>query len=170
MSGTSEAIPAVPELIDYEVGLGARLRTAIWKDGVWARQVRTEMEAVLRGLHAVFAELRRAAAGRESRQPRPTRCSAVISFTASRPRRMLCAYILSPTATDALPGCLSPSSACGMDCRCSCTSSLGRRARTTFAPAGDSIGRPPDFVGNHTTTTAVFARMLADVLTGERVS
>ncbi|HWH99830.1 MAG TPA: hypothetical protein VNT27_05830, partial [Propionibacteriaceae bacterium] len=33
----------------------------------------------------------------------------------------------------------------------------------------DSMGRAPDFVGNHTTTTAVFAHMLADVLEGERV-
>ncbi len=33
----------------------------------------------------------------------------------------------------------------------------------------DSMGRPPDFAANHTTTTAVFARMLADVLASERV-
>ena len=34
----------------------------------------------------------------------------------------------------------------------------------------DSMGRPPDFVGNHTTTTAVFAHLLADELAGERVA
>jgi hypothetical protein len=34
----------------------------------------------------------------------------------------------------------------------------------------DSMGRPPDFIRNHTTTTAVFAHMLADVLEGERIS
>src|SRR4249919_1596685 len=50
--------PAVPELIDYEVGLGARLKDGnLEKMGVWARQVRDEMDAVLRGLHGVFAEL-----------------------------------------------------------------------------------------------------------------
>jgi hypothetical protein len=31
------------------------------------------------------------------------------------------------------------------------------------------MGRPPDFVGNHTTTIAVFAHLLADVLASERV-
>jgi fido (protein-threonine AMPylation protein) len=34
----------------------------------------------------------------------------------------------------------------------------------------DSMGRPPDFVGNHTTTTAVFAHLLADELASERVA
>jgi hypothetical protein len=32
------------------------------------------------------------------------------------------------------------------------------------------MGRPPDFVGNHTPTTAVFAHLLADELAGERVA
>jgi Fic family protein len=34
----------------------------------------------------------------------------------------------------------------------------------------DSMGRPPNFVGNHTTTIAVFAHMLADELASERVA
>ncbi len=74
--------PAVPELIDYEVGLGGRLKDGnLEKMGVWARQVRDEMEAVLRGLHAVFAEL-------DARLPvgkpptTPDEVLAVISFTA----------------------------------------------------------------------------------------
>jgi hypothetical protein len=32
------------------------------------------------------------------------------------------------------------------------------------------MGRPPDFVGNHTSTTAVFAHMLAEELATERVA
>ena len=50
--------PAVPELIDYEVGLGARLKDGnLEKMGVWARRVSDEMNAVLAGLHAVLVEL-----------------------------------------------------------------------------------------------------------------
>ena len=84
--------PAVPELIDYEVGLGARLKDGnLEKMGVWARQSAvTEMEAVLRGLHAVFAEL-------DARLPvgkPPTTPDEVLDsdqLHGSRPRRMSCA-------------------------------------------------------------------------------
>ena len=50
--------PTVKELIDYEVGLGVRLKDGnLEKMGVWARKASEEMHAVLAGLHAVFAEL-----------------------------------------------------------------------------------------------------------------
>ena len=50
--------PAVRELVDYEVGLGAPLKDGnLEKMGVWANRVNEEMAAVLAGLHAVFAEL-----------------------------------------------------------------------------------------------------------------
>ena len=161
--------PAVPELIDYEVGLGARLKDGnLEKMGVWARQVRDEMEAVLRGLHAVCAEL-------DARLPTgkppttPDEVLTVISFTAlahgeclrvhpfangnGRIARLLVAFI-----------CLRYGLPMFLHIKPRPESEDYIRA------SRDSMGRPPDFVGNHTTTTAVFARMLADVLTGERVS
>ena len=161
--------PAVPELIDYEVGLGARLKDGnLEKMGVWARQVRDEMEAVLRGLHAVFAEL-------DARLPvgkpptTPDEVLTVINFTAlthgeclrvhpfangnGRIARLLVAFI-----------CLRYGLPMFLHVKPRPDSQDYIRA------SRDSMGRPPDFVGNHTTTTAVFARMLADVLTGERVS
>ena len=49
--------PTVKELVDYEVGLGTRLKDGnLEKMGLWARTVNDEMKAVLAGLHAVFTE------------------------------------------------------------------------------------------------------------------
>ena len=161
--------PAVPELIDYEVGLGGRLKDGnLEKMGVWARQVRDEMDAVLRGLHAVFAELdARLPAGKPPTTP--DEVLTVISFTAlahgeclrvhpfangnGRVARLLVAFI-----------CLRYGLPMFLHIKPRPESEDYIRA------SRDSMGRPPKFVGNHTTTTAVFARMLADVLTGERVS
>jgi Fic/DOC family len=160
---------AVPELIDYEVGLGGRLKDGnLEKMGVWARQVRGEMEAVLRGLHAVFAEL-------DARLPvgkpptTPDEVLAVISFTAlahgeclrvhpfangnGRVARLLVAFI-----------CLRYGLPMFLHIK------PRPESQDYIRASQDSMGRPPDFVGNHTTTTAVFARMLADVLADERVS
>ena len=161
--------PGVPELIDYEVGLGARLKDGnLEKMGVWARQASNEMNAVLAGLHAVFAEL-------DARLPvgkpptTPDEILAVISFTAlahgeflrvhpfangnGRIARLLVAFI-----------CLRYGLPMFLHIKPRPESDDYIRA------SRDSMGRPPAFVGNHTTTTAVFARLLADVLAGERVS
>ncbi|HJY45383.1 MAG TPA: Fic family protein [Propionibacteriaceae bacterium] len=161
--------PAVPELIDYEVGLGGRLKDGnLEKMGVWARVVSQEMTAVLAGLNAVFAEL-------DVRLPvgkppwTPDEILQVISFTSlahgeclrvhpfangnGRIARLLVAFI-----------CLRYGLPMFLHIKPRPESEDYIRA------SRDSMGRPPDFVGNHTTTTAVFARMLADVLTGERVS
>jgi hypothetical protein len=161
--------PAIPELVDYEVGLGARLKDGnLEKMGVWARQVGTEMNAVLAGLRAVFAEL-------DARLPigKPTTTAdeilGVISFTAlahgeclrvhpfvngnGRIARLLVAFI-----------CLRYGLPMFLHIKPRPESEDYIRA------SRDSMGRPPAFVGDHTTTTAVFARMLADALAGERVS
>jgi Fic/DOC family len=160
--------PAVKELIEYEVGLGARLKDGnLEKMGIWARQVREEMDAVFTGLHAVINEL-------DGRLPvgkpptTPDQILALISFTAlahgeclrvhpfangnGRIARMLVAFIC---LRYGLPMFLH----------------IKPRPETEdyIRASRDSMGRPPNFVGNHTTTTAVFARMLADVLAGERV-
>jgi hypothetical protein len=161
--------PAIPELIDYEVGLGARLKDGnLEKMGVWARQVSEEMKAVVAGVQAVFTEL-------DARLPvgkpltTPDEVLAVISFTTlahgeclrvhpfangnGRIARLLVAFI-----------CL----------RYGLPMFLYIKPRPEsedyIRASRDSMGRPPDFLGNHTTTTAVFAHMLADVLAGERVS
>jgi Fic/DOC family len=160
--------PAVKELIEYEVGLGARLKDGnLEKMGIWARQVREEMDAVFTGLHAVINEL-------DGRLPvgkpptTPDQILALISFTAlahgeclrvhpfangnGRIARMLVAFIC---LRYGLPMFLH----------------IKPRPETEdyIRASRDSMGRPPNFVGNHTTTTAVFARMLADVLAAERV-
>jgi Fic/DOC family len=160
--------PTVKELIDYEVGLGARLKDGnLEKMGVWAREVSREMDAVLAGLHAVFTEL-------DARVPvgkpptRPEQILALINFTAlahgeclrvhpfangnGRIARLLVAFI-----------CLRYELPMFVHVKPRPESEDYIRA------SRDSMGRPPDFVGDHTTTTAVFARMLADVLAGERV-
>src|SRR4029450_52898 len=50
--------PTVKELVDYEVGLGERLKDGnLEKMGVCAGRVGEDMPAMLPGLHAVFAEL-----------------------------------------------------------------------------------------------------------------
>ena len=158
----------VKELIDYEVGLGARLQDGnLEKMGVWARQVGGEMEGVLAGLQAVFTELdARLPVGKPATTPEEV--LALISFTAlahgeclrvhpfangnGRIARLLVAFI-----------CLRYGLPMFLHIKPRPESEDYIRA------SRDSMGRPPDFVGNHTTTTAVFAHMLADVLTGERV-
>ena len=160
--------PTVPQLIDYEVGLGARLKDGnLEKMGVWARLVSKEMSAVLAGLNAVFAELdARLSVGKPPTTP--DEILAVISFAAlahgeclrvhpfangnGRIARLLVAFIC---LRYRLPMFLH----------------IKPRPQNEDYVRGsrDSMGRPPDFAGNHTTTTAVFARMLADVLAGERV-
>jgi len=159
----------VKELIDYEVGLGARLQDGnLEKMGVWARQVGEEMDGVLAGLHAVFTELdARLPVGK----PATTRDEvlALISLTAlahgeflrvhpfangnGRIARLLVAFI-----------CLRYGLPMFLHIKPRPESEDYIRA------SRDSMGRPPDFLGNHTTTTAVFAHMLADVLAGERMS
>jgi hypothetical protein len=160
--------PAVPELIDYEVGLGARLKGGnLEKMGVWARLVSSEMGAVIAGLNAVFVEL-------DARLPigkAPTTADQileVISFAAlahgeclrvhpfangnGRIARLLVAFI-----------CLRYGLPMFLHIKPRPESDDYIRA------SRDSMGRPPDFAANHTTTTAIFARMLADVLAGDRV-
>jgi fido (protein-threonine AMPylation protein) len=157
--------PAVTELIDYEVGLGPTLKDGNpEKMGVWAGRVSEEMAAVLAGLNAVFADL-------DDQLPlgRPPRTAdqilQVISFAAlahgeflrvhpfangnGRIARLLVAFI-----------CLRYGVPMFLHIKPRPESDDYLRA------SRDSMGRPPDFVGNHTTTTAVFAHMLADVLEG----
>jgi fido (protein-threonine AMPylation protein) len=158
---------AVPELIDYEVGLGPRLKDGnLEKMGVWARKVSEEMEAVLAGLNAVFADLD----GRLRVGEPPSTADQilqVISFAAlahgeclrvhpfangnGRIARLLVAFI-----------CMRYELPMFLHIKPRPESDDYIRA------SRDSMGRPPDFVGNHTTTTAVFAHLLADVLAGER--
>ena len=161
--------PAVRELVDYEVGLGAPLKDGnLQKMGVWANRVNEEMAAVLAGLHAVFAEL-------DAQLPvgRPPGTAdemlQVISFAAlahgeclrvhpfangnGRIARLLVAFICLRYAVPMFLH-IKP-----------------RPEGEDYVRASrDSMGRPPDFVGNHTTTTAVFAHLLADELAGERVA
>ena len=157
--------PAVKELIDYEVGLGARLKDGnLEKMGVWARQVGEEMDGVLAGLHAVFTELdARLPVGKPATTPDDV--LALISFTAlahgeclrvhpfangnGRIARLLVAFI-----------CLRYGLPMFLHIKPRPESEDYIRA------SRDSMGRPPDFLGNHTTTTAVFAHLLADVLSG----
>lgn len=160
--------PAVTELINYEVGLGAPLKDGtLEKMGVWARRVSEEMAAVLAGLNAVFADL-------DGRLPigKPPNTAdeilQVISFAAlahgeflrvhpfangnGRIARLLVAFICFRYGVPMFVH-IKP-----------------RPESDEYLRASrDSMGRAPDFVGNHTTTTAVFAHMLADVLEGERV-
>ena len=160
--------PAVKELIDYEVGLGARLQDGnLEKMGVWARQVSEEMDGCSPGCTGGVRRTGRTAAGRKPRTT-PDEVLALISFTAlahgeclrvhpfangnGRIARLLVAFI---SMRYGLPMFLH----------------IKPRPESDHIRASrDSMGRPPDFLGSHTTTTAVFAHMLADTLTGERVS
>ncbi len=161
--------PAISELIDYEVGLGSPLRDGnLEKMGVWASRVNEEMAAVLAGLHAVFAELD---ARLPVAQPPGTadEILQVISFAAlahgeclrvhpfangnGRIARLLVAFICLRYAVPMFLY-IKP-----------------RPESEDYVRASrDSMGRPPDFVGNHTATTAVFAHLLANELAGERVA
>jgi fido (protein-threonine AMPylation protein) len=157
--------PAVKQLIDYEVGLGARLKDGnLEKMGVWASRVNDEMAAVLTGLNAVFSDLdARLLVGKSPSTA--DQILQVISFAAlahgeflrvhpfangnGRIARLLVAFI-----------CLRYGVPMFLHIKPRPESDDYLRA------SRDSMGRPPDFLGNHTTTTAVFAHMLANVLEG----
>ena len=138
------------------------------KMGVWARRVGEEMHAVLAGLHAVFAELdARLPVGKSPATA--DQILEVVSFAAlahgeflrvhpfangnGRIARLLVAFV-----------CLRYGLPMFLHVKPRPESDDYIRA------SRDSMGRPPDFVGNHTTTTAVFAHMLADELASERVA
>lgn len=161
--------PDVPELIDYEVGLGARLKDGnLEKMGVWARQVGEEIDAVLAGLAAVFVELDAQLPTGQS-PTTPDEILALISFAAlahgeclrvhpfangnGRIARLLVAFI-----------CLRYGLPMFLHVKPRPESEDYIRA------SRDSMGRPRDFLGNHTSTTAVFAHMLAEELATERVA
>ena len=154
---------AVPELIDYEVGLGPRLKDGnLEKMGVWARLVSSEMGAVLAGLNAVFAELdARLPVGKSPTSP--DEILAVISLTALAHGECLRVH---PFANG--NGRIARLFVAFICLRYGLPMFLHIKPRPDsddyIRASRDSMGHPPDFVGNHTTTTAVFARMLADVL------
>jgi fido (protein-threonine AMPylation protein) len=161
--------PAVPELIDYEVGLGARLKDGnLEKMGVWARRVADEMSAVLAGLNAVFAEL-------DTRLPvgkPPSTADQIleaISFAALAHGEVLWVH---PFANG--NGRIARLLVALICLRYELPMFLHIKPRPEsddyIRASRDSMGRPPDFLGNHTMTTAVFAHMLADELAGDRVS
>jgi hypothetical protein len=160
--------PTIPELIDYEVGLGGRLKDGnLEKMGVWARQVSQEMGAVLAGLSAVFEELdARLPVGKSPTTPDDV--LAVLSFTALAHGECLRVH---PFANG--NGRIARLLVACICLRYGLPMFLHIKPRPEsedyIRASRDSMGRPPDFVGNHTTTTAAFARMLADVLAGERV-
>src|SRR5512133_1794404 len=149
--------------------LGARLKDGnLEKMGVWARRVSDEMKAVLTGLHAVFADLD----GRLSVGTAPATADQilqVISFAALAHGEFLRVH---PFANG--NGRIARLLVAVICLRYGLPMFLHIKPRPQsddyIRASRDSMGRPPDFVGNHTTTTAVFAHMLADVLQGERVS
>jgi Fic/DOC family len=160
---------SVKELIDYEVGLGSQLKDGnLEKMGVWARRVSDEMAAVLAGLNAVFADL-------DSRLPvgkSPSTADEilqVISFAALAHGELLRVH---PFANG--NGRIARLFVAFICLRYGVPMFLHIKPRPEnddyLRASRDSMGRPPDFMGNHTTTTAVFAHMLAGVLAGERVS
>ena len=169
MSVISEATPLSGNSSITRSDSGRPLKDGnLEKMGVWASRVNEEMAAVLAGLHAVFAEL-------DARLPvgKPPGTAdeilQVISFAAlahgeclrvhpfangnGRIARLLVAFICLRYAVPMFLH-IKP-----------------RPEGEDYVRASrDSMGRPPDFVGNHTTTTAVFAHLLADELAGERVA
>jgi Fic/DOC family len=161
--------PAVRELTDYEVGLGGRLKDGnLEKMGVWARRVSDEMNAVLAGLHAVFVEL-------DARLPvgkPPTTADEilqVISFAALAHGELLRVH---PFANG--NGRIARLLVAFICLRYGLPMFLHIKPRPEsddyIRASRDSMGRPPDFIGNHTTTIAVFAHMLADELAAERAA
>jgi Fic/DOC family len=161
--------PAVPKLIDYEVGLGARLKDGNpEKMGLWARQVGDEIEAVFAGLRAVFVEL-------DARLPigksptTPDEILALISFAALTHGECLRVH---PFANG--NGRIARLMVAFICLRYGLPMFLHIKPRPEsedyIRASRDSMGRPPDFVGNHTSTTAVFAHMLAEELATERVA
>lgn len=150
----------VPELTDYEVGIGLLQPDGLTeKVGVWAADLGVELDRALRGLHAALRWL-------DDRLPpgrRPTtvdELQLVVELTAlvhgewirlhpfangnGRTARVWVAFV-----------CL----------RYRVPLFLALKPRTpdlAYARAArDSMGRPPDFVGDHSTATAVFAHLLA---------
>jgi Fic/DOC family len=161
--------PVVKELIDYEVGLGARLEDGnLEKMGVWARQVADEIDAVLAGLGAVFAELdARLPVGKSPTTPEEV--LAVISFAALAHGECLRAH---PFANG--NGRIARLLVAFICLRYGLPMFLHIKPRPEsddyIRASRGSMGRPPDFAGNHTTTTAVFARMLAEELASDPVA
>lgn len=160
--------PTVKELVDYEVGLGSRLKDGnLEKMGVWARRVSTEIEAVLTGLLAVFLEL-------DARLPvgmppsTADQILEVISFGALAHGEILRVH---PFANG--NGRIARLLVAFVCLRYGVPMFLHIKPRPEsedyIRASRDSMGRPPDFVGNHMTTTSAFAHLLADVLASERV-
>jgi hypothetical protein len=138
------------------------------KMGLWARQVGDEIEAVLAGLRAVFVEL-------DARLPigksptTPDEILPLISFAALTHGECLRVH---PFANG--NGRIARLMVAFICLRYGLPMFLHIKPRPEsedyIRASRDSMGRPPDFVGNHTSTTAVFAHMLAEELATERVA
>ncbi|HEY5820777.1 MAG TPA: Fic family protein [Propionibacteriaceae bacterium] len=159
--------PSVPELTEYEVGIGLEQTDGLpEKLGVWAADLDRELDGVLVGLHAALRFL-------DPRFPvgqRPTTADdlrLLVEMVAlahgewirlhpfvngnGRTARVWAAFV-----------CL----------RYSLPLFLALKPRTedlAYARAGrDSMGRPPDFAGNHSTAVAVFGHLLTLSLLEDR--
>lgn len=150
----------VPELTGYEVGIGLVQPDGLTeKVGVWSADLEVELDRVLRGLHAALRWLDdRMAIGR--RPSTVEELQLVVELAAlvhgewirlhpfangnGRTARVWVAFV-----------CL----------RYRVPLFLALKPRTpdlAYARAArDSMGRPPDFVGDHSTATAVFGHLLS---------
>ena len=152
--------PAIPQLVGYEVGIGPRQPDRLpEKVGVWSGQLGAELPILLARVHAGLGQLDPAL------QPgiRPATAGAVLEVV------QLAAAVhgewirLHPFANGngrtarvwsnfiALRYCLP-----------AFVTVKPRPDDVSYVRAGrDSMGRPPDFAGDHSAVTAVFIRMLA---------
>jgi hypothetical protein len=152
----------VAELIGYEVGIGPRRGKWPERVGVWSRDLARELPVFIARVHSGLAPLDKAFVPGE-RPSSPGGLQAIIGLCAAvhgewvrlhpfangngRTARVWANFV---AVRYGLPPFVSVKP---------------RPADVRYARAAqESMGRPPDFAGDHSATAFVFARMLRDVL------
>lgn len=155
--------PAVAQLVGYEVGVGPRQRdTMPEKVGVWSHQLAAELSVFIARVSAGLARLDDAFEPDE-RPGSPDGIDAIVQLSAAvHGEWVRCHPFANGNGRTARVWANFVALRYGLP---AFVSVKPRPDHVSYIRAArDSMGRPPEFTGDHTATAAVFARMLTQAL------